>query len=37
MACGSGSCQGCVVETTAGYLRVCSEGPVFDLSTVVVA
>lgn len=37
MACGSGSCHGCVVETTAGYLRVCSEGPVFDLQEVVVA
>jgi len=37
MACGSGSCHGCVVETTAGYLRVCSEGPVFDMHTVVVA
>lgn len=36
MACGSGSCHGCVVETTAGYLRVCSEGPVFDLRDLVV-
>ena len=35
MACGSGSCHGCVIETTAGYLRVCSEGPVFDLRMVI--
>jgi dihydroorotate dehydrogenase electron transfer subunit len=36
MACGSGSCHGCVVATTEGYLRVCSEGPVFALASVVV-
>jgi dihydroorotate dehydrogenase electron transfer subunit len=36
MACGSGSCHGCVVGTTHGLLRVCSEGPVFDLDEVVV-
>lgn len=30
MACGVGACQGCVVETTRGYRRACSEGPVFD-------
>ncbi|MEE4275757.1 MAG: NAD-dependent dihydroorotate dehydrogenase B electron transfer subunit [Thermoleophilia bacterium] len=35
MACGTGSCHGCVVATTEGYLRVCSEGPVFALDTVV--
>ncbi len=35
MACGSGSCHGCVVATTSGLLRVCSEGPVFALDTVV--
>jgi dihydroorotate dehydrogenase electron transfer subunit len=35
MACGSGSCHGCVVATTEGYLRVCSEGPVFALEKVV--
>jgi dihydroorotate dehydrogenase electron transfer subunit len=29
MACGVGACQGCVVETTAGYKKACSEGPVF--------
>ena len=34
MACGTGSCHGCVVETTRGALRVCSEGPVFPLDEV---
>jgi dihydroorotate dehydrogenase electron transfer subunit len=34
MACGTGSCHGCVVDTTRGKLRVCSEGPVFDLDEV---
>ena len=29
MACGVGSCLGCVVETKSGYQRVCVEGPVF--------
>jgi NAD(P)H-flavin reductase len=30
MACGFGSCWGCVVNTTDGYKRVCVDGPVFD-------
>ena len=34
MACGSGSCHGCVVGTSRGLLRVCSEGPVFALDEV---
>ena len=34
MACGTGSCRGCVVDTTRGKLRVCSEGPVFALDEV---
>jgi dihydroorotate dehydrogenase electron transfer subunit len=34
MACGTGSCHGCVVDTKRGYLRVCSEGPVFALDEV---
>lgn len=34
MACGSGSCHGCVVATKSGLLRVCSEGPVFALDAV---
>lgn len=29
MACGFGACFGCVVETEAGYERVCVDGPVF--------
>jgi dihydroorotate dehydrogenase electron transfer subunit len=35
MACGTGSCHGCVVDTSRGFLRVCSEGPVFALDEVV--
>jgi dihydroorotate dehydrogenase electron transfer subunit len=31
MACGTGSCHGCVVGSERGYVRVCSEGPVFSL------
>jgi NAD(P)H-flavin reductase len=34
MACGTGSCHGCVVGTARGRLRVCSEGPVFALDEV---
>ena len=34
MACGTGSCHGCVVATRQGYVRVCSEGPVFPLDEV---
>lgn len=30
MGCGVGSCQGCVVPTRKGMLRVCCEGPVVD-------
>jgi len=30
MACGFGACYGCVVPTTAGYVRVCVDGPVLD-------
>lgn len=31
MACGLGACQGCVIRAADGnYLRVCSDGPVFD-------
>ncbi len=30
MACGIGACLGCVINTRAGYRRVCAEGPVFD-------
>jgi len=34
MACGTGSCHGCVIDTARGRLRVCSEGPVFALDEV---
>lgn len=34
MACGTGACHGCVIDTTRGRLRVCSEGPVFPLEEV---
>jgi hypothetical protein len=34
MACGTGSCHGCVVDTARGKVRVCSEGPVFRLDEV---
>lgn len=36
MACGTGSCHGCVVATRHGWARVCSEGPVFPLEEVAV-
>jgi dihydroorotate dehydrogenase electron transfer subunit len=28
MGCGIGACQGCVVPTREGYIRICCEGPV---------
>lgn len=28
MGCGIGACQGCVVPTRAGYIRICCDGPV---------
>lgn len=31
MACGVGACYGCVVAGRDGYLKVCSDGPVFNL------
>jgi len=33
MACGFGACNGCVVETTDGYARVCVDGPVFEATS----
>jgi dihydroorotate dehydrogenase electron transfer subunit len=35
MACGIGTCQGCVVNTVDGYKRVCKEGPVFSAGEIV--
>ncbi len=32
MACGFGACNGCVVATRRGYVRLCLEGPVLDAS-----
>lgn len=31
MGCAMGVCLGCVIETTNGPMRVCTEGPVFDV------
>ncbi len=30
MACGIGSCQGCAVSRSGGYVKACTDGPVFD-------
>ncbi len=35
MACGVGTCLGCVVNTTKGHKRVCKEGPVFPVEDIV--
>jgi dihydroorotate dehydrogenase electron transfer subunit len=35
MACGLGTCLGCVVETKRGMRTSCVEGPVFDLEEIV--
>ncbi|RJR16539.1 MAG: dihydroorotate dehydrogenase electron transfer subunit [Nitrospiraceae bacterium] len=35
MACGIGTCLGCVVKTIDGYRRVCREGPVFPIEDIV--
>jgi dihydroorotate dehydrogenase electron transfer subunit len=35
MACGVGACLGCVAKTSAGYKRVCKEGPVFNIRDIV--
>lgn len=34
MACGLGTCLGCVVNTIDGYKRVCKEGPVFRIEEI---
>ena len=34
MACGIGTCLGCVVNTTNGFKRVCKEGPVFPMADI---
>jgi dihydroorotate dehydrogenase electron transfer subunit len=35
MACGLGSCLGCVVETKRGMQTSCVQGPVFDMDDIV--
>lgn len=35
MACGLGACLGCVIDTQAGYKRVCKDGPVFKLCDII--
>lgn len=35
MACGVGACQGCAVETSSGFKRVCVDGPVFSSDEIV--
>jgi dihydroorotate dehydrogenase electron transfer subunit len=35
MACGVGACLSCVVPTTGGFKRACSDGPVFDAEEVI--
>jgi len=35
MACGLGTCLGCVIKTTRGYRTVCNDGPVFDLREII--
>jgi len=35
MACGVGACLSCVIPTSTGYQRVCTEGPVFPSEDVV--
>ena len=34
MGCGVGACMGCVIPGREGYLRVCRDGPVFDVKEV---
>jgi dihydroorotate dehydrogenase electron transfer subunit len=35
MACGIGTCLGCVIKTNSGYQKVCSDGPVFNSKEIV--
>jgi NAD(P)H-flavin reductase len=34
MACGTGACLGCTVQTTGGNRRVCADGPIFPAEAV---
>lgn len=35
LGCGIGACLGCVIKTTRGHERVCTEGPVFNAEDVI--
>lgn len=35
MACGIGTCMGCVIKTKDGYKKVCDEGPVFEAGQII--
>jgi len=35
MFCGLGVCQGCVIQSARGYVKICSEGPVFNTKDIV--
>jgi dihydroorotate dehydrogenase electron transfer subunit len=35
MACGIGTCLGCVIKTKDGYKKVCDEGPVFNAEEII--
>ena len=35
MACGIGTCLGCVIKTKNGYKKVCDDGPVFDAKEII--
>ena len=35
MACGIGTCLGCVIKTKDGYKKVCDEGPVFNSKEII--
>ena len=34
MACGRGVCYGCTLKTRDGLMRVCEDGPVFDINKI---
>ncbi len=34
MACGFGVCLGCTVDTPGGYVKVCTDGPIFNLKDI---
>jgi dihydroorotate dehydrogenase electron transfer subunit len=35
MACGIGTCLGCVIKTKTGYQKVCDDGPVFNSQEII--